>query len=219
VRLRLTLLGAALLAGAAAPPAQAQPPPRLNVYILGYPSSQGGDRRDFMAQVTQDRLSLLSSEVRAAAPQADYLRGLTVRTDTAATPASDAALAARWARPGTLALMWGTVQPGTRDGRDFLIATSSVYVGTAPADKLEVLRTDLLARNHMQLRDSHSFAAGYALLLEARRTGKPRAVQFALLASLNNRYLQIARSGHMTDDVRQVKASIDQIARQLAAPP
>lgn len=218
---RISIAAACCAIIVAAPPAQAQP--RVAVYILQYASSDGNDARHaFVTRTIEDRLSLLRAEIAGRTGKAAYLRNMTVKARPGEAVGSDAALLQRWKSWRALAVMWGRVQPITQAGKQALVATSSIYIGELgrpPNDKFEILKINLLAQNHPQIKDTHSLVAGYALLLDARNAGAPPETIAAILATLNNIYARLVPTGYLTPELRQVKASIDQIGRQMRRGP
>ena len=211
-----------LLLGVATSPGNAQEAPRTAVYTMRYASSDGGARQDFVENVIAARISLLRSAIAGRNNRAYYahIRNVKLQTKRNESAGSDAAMLQRWRGWRALAIMSGTVQPFEGDRRA-LIATSSIYIGDLdPGQRsFEVLKTDLLAQNHAEITDSHSFVTGYALLLDAQRNGAGREVIASILATLDNIYAKLRGSGYLSPNLARVKQSIDRIGQTLRQRP
>lgn len=210
--LTLVLASAAL----ASMPAHGQD--KLDVYVLKYASPTGANVQPFLALTIQDRLRLLAAQIANGRTDTAYLQKLKVQTRPDEMQGDLASLRQRWQSRNALLMMWGTVITGSSGSQ---IATSSIYLGALappPLDVVDAAKIDLKASNHTLIKDSHSYVAAYALLLDARRNNRPRATIGAILAALHNIYARVHATAHRAPELDTIKSSVDAIARQSGFP-
>lgn len=210
------LLAAVIATGIAAHASTASAQSRVDVHVLQY-TGQGAEGQEQLAQVVHDNLLLLASQISGQARGATYVRSLKVISRPRERPGDLNSLRARWRQPNVLMMMWGNVAMlGSRS-----VASSSIYLGDLAAPDRQLITTaqiDLSARNHGQIKDTHSLAAAYALLLDAERTRQPRNVIAAILSRLHVIRTQV-RSGPLHNaDLDELDRSIARIARANGLP-
>ena len=109
-------------------------------------------------------------------------------------------------------MLWGTINANG------MVATSTMFVGSlAPPrhSKVEFAKIPLLVRDHRRVTDTHSLVVGYALLLDAVASGKPRDTIAAILAALANREAGLIGTGHSNAELIQIRNDIARIRRTL----
>lgn len=196
-------------------PLQVSAQARLNIYVLEYGSSTGGvgSETENVSRVLQDRMNLLAAQVSHRVRTANYLARLHVVRQPHMPAPDIASMRVRW-RQMADALMYvsGSIDRQSSEP----VAMSTIYIGdlaAAPLDNLELAKLHLRAAEHQALKDSHSYVATYALLLDARRARAPKATVGAILAQLKSIYTQLRLSPYRLPELNAIWQSAEKIAQ------